>query len=293
MNTDLQRRRVAIAALTLAAGSAYAARADSREKPAINIEAPDDVFVVAVHGAGNIVKAGDLILELKSYRLTQWQSRLSMYAKQVEILERPFHDGRVDDEIKLLKAKANNLKNIRDIAASRLATADSQVKLGLRLKSSSHYLELINVSSTTTGSSSGKTGTQESSSTGVTQSGSTSTSTEASTSNSSSTTTDSSTTKAQAANPQYMTYEDISTSASQTDNDYLDAQTAAGQADRKRQDALDKIALTKEKLSEQQQILNNLLDAMQVAASTDGTFEQVAGVGSFIKKGHLLGRILL
>jgi hypothetical protein len=305
MSTDIQRRRVAIAALTLAASSAAAARTETAAQPSIDVEAPDDVFVVATPGKAGPVKIGDLIFQLKSYRLVQWQSRLTLISKQLEILERPFNDGRINEEITLLKTKADNLKNIRDIAAQRLADADLSIKLGLRNKHVDRYQTFIPVTNTTSGTTKGTTGSTEStksttqetsntsSSAGLSNSNSTSQSNGSSSSSGTSDTTESSTTTSQAANVLYMSYDDISTSASQTDNEYQDAQLAAGQADRKRQDALDKLTLSKQKLSEQQQILNQLQATMNVSAAASGVFELLVGVGSFVKKGHLLGRIVL
>jgi biotin carboxyl carrier protein len=190
----------------------------------LEIEAPSDVFVADVVATDGRVSKGTLLLKLKSHFLTQSQIRLVLLREQINFAERPFLDGRVDEEIKLIKSKAKYLSQKNQDAEAKLKLAESQVQLGTLDKS--EYLAIV------------------------------------------------------------LNYTAIKTN-------YLDAELASNQAEKKKQELIDKISLAKDKLRLEEDALADLMMSMEVKANADGNFTSSVAVGSFIKKGHLLGRIML
>jgi hypothetical protein len=84
---------------------------------AIVIQAPFNVFVVKVAPAGRVALGQELFV-LQSYELEKMELDLSLHEEHLAIIERPFSDGRVDEEIELGKQKAKyldeQLKQMRD-----------------------------------------------------------------------------------------------------------------------------------------------------------------------------------
>jgi hypothetical protein len=78
------------------------------------IEAPDDVFVDRVIIADGPVVSNQQLLVLRSPRIERMLSRLAGFQQHIEIAERPFHDGRADEEIATIVAKAKALKDAKD-----------------------------------------------------------------------------------------------------------------------------------------------------------------------------------
>lgn len=93
------------------------------------------------------------------------------------------------------------------------------------------------------------------------------------------------------ANPDYKDPVDLNSDYSSNQALYLDAQLAADQADQRKADTLAKINLAKDKLALHQNILNDMISALTIVASFDGTFVPLTAVGLFVRKGHLLGEI--
>jgi len=70
----------------------------------VTIEAPEDAFVLVIAPEGRIALGGQLIV-LKSPKLEQHRSGLVALEEHLSYLERPFTDGRIDDEIAALAQK--------------------------------------------------------------------------------------------------------------------------------------------------------------------------------------------
>jgi hypothetical protein len=62
-----------------------------------SIQAPDDVIVHTISAAGKI-QAGHELATLSSPRLDSLKASLSTLREHIDIIERPYHDGRVDEE---------------------------------------------------------------------------------------------------------------------------------------------------------------------------------------------------
>lgn len=325
MNTDLQRRNVFLTTVALASalipGVDIASSVANKDTDVIDIEAPDDVFVVGVSSQNGPVKRGDLLLTLKSYRLLQMQNHVSLVSDYIAITERPFDDGRIDAEIQRLKDAADALKEISDIAQSRVDQIVEAYKMGVIPSykyPDNFHMSLPTVSetngttqavtksdSTTKGdttsnqpftTSKSDTNTYNGHTTGTNNqlaSISRSNSQAAESSEGTSSSSDNSKTESFTANPNYMNYEDAIVAADKAKNDLEKGRLSADQAEKQRQDAIDKIGLAKKKLLDQQQLLNELLEAMNVRCGTEGKFRAAVYPGSFVKKGHVLGRITL
>jgi hypothetical protein len=68
----------------------------------IVIQSPFDAIVTYGANSGP-VKSGDKLFELRSFELEHFDIQLAMHEQHLDILERPFKDGRVDDDIGLAK----------------------------------------------------------------------------------------------------------------------------------------------------------------------------------------------
>jgi hypothetical protein len=73
-----------------------------------SIQAPDDVIVNTISAAGQ-VQAGRELATLSSPRLDSLRASLTTLRQHIGIIERPYHDGRVDEEIQSINDKVKLL----------------------------------------------------------------------------------------------------------------------------------------------------------------------------------------
>jgi hypothetical protein len=92
------------------------------------VEAPEDSFIVHIAPEGRVAENQQLIA-LKSPKLEQQRSSLLALEEHLSFLERPFTDGRIDEEIAALVQKEQLLSNavtnqtqVRDIIQGRVDT---------------------------------------------------------------------------------------------------------------------------------------------------------------------------
>jgi hypothetical protein len=221
VTSELTRRKFALATVGLASLAAGATNAAPKNQQKLNIAVPEDVFVDFIAQSGS-VKSGDVIARLKSWSLQHAQNHAAILREHISISERPFLDGRVDEEIALLSVKLSNLKKTVDTTTALLASEQEQFKLGMN---------------------------------------------------------------------KIHDVDDALNSLDKANNDYLDADIAVKQASRKKQEALDKIALAKKKLDFIDTLNAARAGALTLTAVTAGTFTTEVGVGSFVQKGHHVGSI--
>jgi len=108
----MKRRDLLLGMTTTAAMLADAEKSVSAATAkSLGIEAPDDVQVLYIEADGPITQ-GQKLFELKSFHVDALALQIDLFRKHVEILERPFNDGRIEEEKKLLHAKADLLKEI-------------------------------------------------------------------------------------------------------------------------------------------------------------------------------------
>jgi hypothetical protein len=96
----------------------------------IAVEAPDDVTVISIAPNGRVAK-GQQIVELRSFNIEKFELHLSLLDQHIEILERPFLDGRVDAEIAQLKVKAQFADDIRRMGQLRVDQVNTELSLGM------------------------------------------------------------------------------------------------------------------------------------------------------------------
>jgi hypothetical protein len=93
------------------------------------IEAPDDVFVREITLDGH-VRSGQPLALLESPNLDRQRSALLALQEHIAIIERPFRDGRIDEEITTLNTKARSLKDAADFADENVRIAEARHKAG-------------------------------------------------------------------------------------------------------------------------------------------------------------------
>lgn len=62
--------------------------------------------------------------------LERLQLRVAEFQHHIEVVDRPFHDGRVDDEINILHAKADILKHAKADADALVASMQDRLRVG-------------------------------------------------------------------------------------------------------------------------------------------------------------------
>ena len=113
----MDRRSFAVSAVGGAIGALGSTPAMAETKGVqIQIAAPEDAFVQSAGLASGSVQLGTPLYVLKSLRLLERKNHLSILRKKIEIAERPFLDGRVSEEIEMIKAKSQDLKTAYDDA---------------------------------------------------------------------------------------------------------------------------------------------------------------------------------
>lgn len=117
MDINVDRRNLLRTTIGLAGAASMPAYA-IHQPAVINlfIEAPDDVFVTNIAAENGRVKSGDLLFSLKSYKLLERRNHLSLLSEQIAISERPFLDGRVNEQIEMIKKKAVDFSTMNDAA---------------------------------------------------------------------------------------------------------------------------------------------------------------------------------
>jgi hypothetical protein len=70
-----------------------------------------------------------------------------------------------------------------------------------------------------------------------------------------------------------------------------DAILAADQAEKKKQDMIDKLAITKGELDHHEHYLAQIKSSLTITSPTDGYFKALVAAGGAVKKGHILGEM--
>jgi biotin carboxyl carrier protein len=226
----------------------------------LRIEAPADVRVVSMPAASGSVSKGQPLFMLAAFSVERFEIQLSLFSRQIEIMTKPFQDGRVDAEIGLIKAKAQLLKENADLIKAnqdreaqeahnnRFTAGPGAPRPNLFVLTSSDTRdEGRNLISQTTGLM---------------------------------------------PEPDYVNPVDLQISFNNNQAAYLEAQLAADQSDMKKQDALAKIELAKSKLAEHQKLLDELKSTLTIVAPLGGKFIAHVAVGLSVKRGHTLGEIM-
>lgn len=224
----------------------------------ILIEAPDDVSIESVAVQNGPVKKGDQLLRLKSFHLERMEINVALFKEHIDIMERPFKDGRIDQEIAILKQKSDLLNEIMASAQCDVDSLEEAKKAGV-------IPEPLNVWQIAFPQPPAVIDPR----------------------------TPAETTSIFIQNPNYKSLSGAKVDFNRIKLEYLAAKLAADQADRRRDDALAKIQLAKDKLSLHEKIMNDLQAAMVVSASVEGHFKSYVATNLFIKRGHILGEISL
>jgi len=274
-----------------AAGQTNAAAANAGTN--LRVEAPDDVSVDAIISNNGPVKKGQQLMRLKSVNIDRAAIQIDLFKEHIDIMERPFKDGRIDDEIALLKQKSQLLSDIVDAVQRKIDRTKIAVQMGLAVTEPNLWTNPFTLPSSTNINSTAQTdGTTNggTSAVGPPVNGNSSTSSKTT---QTTTTKEISETNAYVQNPDYRSLVDLQTDLNKANIDYLTAKLAAEQAERRRDDALAKIQLAKDKVSQHEKILATLQASMLVVSSVDGMFTSHIGAGFFAKRGHVLGEIAI
>ena len=193
------------------------------DEQVLRFEAPVDSIVDQLMVRSGRVAPGQLLLILRSPELDRLIFRVTAFQQHLEIAERAFQDGRVDEQIAALVSKRDDLTNAVKIQEDRCNLVKSEHAVG-KVSVLDIYTETLALS------------------------------------------------------PIYRSQ--------------IDAKLAADQAEKKKQDMIDKFAITKSELQNHETYLQAPKSAMTITASLDGTFNALVCVGSFVKKGHTVGEIV-
>ena len=96
----------------------------------LRIEAPHDVFIDHILARDGLVKPKKALLVLCSPQLDRLIARVAAFQQHIEIAERPFHDGRVDEEVQALVQKSEYLKRALDWSEEALQSAYDRFRAG-------------------------------------------------------------------------------------------------------------------------------------------------------------------
>ncbi|MET4514319.1 hypothetical protein [Bradyrhizobium sp. I1.7.5] len=284
----MDRRKLILAGV--AAGSAglpttISATVNQRR---ISIEAPDDVHIEQVAAKPGNIRQGDLLFKLKSFAIESMQIKIDLFKQHIAIMERPFADGRIDQEIEHLKRKASlalEVMSASQRAINRRTAAYKSIFFDKNytafdpppLRDSALDLSFFPMPTTTTASvGPGPINIDDPSGNGqIIQVGSVSRA------------------YTKVLNPDYKSDYSLVVEHNKNTADYLEAKVAAEQSTLKKQDHLDKLDLTKTKLQRYDSLLKEKQDTLSILASVNAAFMPVVVTGSFVKKGHLLGELML
>ena len=188
----------------------------------LRFEAPIDAFVHKLSVTSSRVAKGQERVVLHSPELDRLTFRLGVFRRHLEMAGRPFHDGRVDEQIKTLTYKKDNLVDAVKVQEDRVKRVKDRFNVG------------------------------------------------------------------------EMTMEDVE--AAQVtllslSRQQADAILAADQAEKKKQDMIDKLAITKGELDHHEHYLAQIKSSLTITAPTDGYFKALVAAGGAVKKGHNLGEM--
>jgi hypothetical protein len=107
-----------------------------------SIEAPDDVSIEVVSVLNGPVTKGQQLLRLKSFNVERMEIHIALFKEHIDVMERPFKDGRIDQEIAMLKQKAGILKDTVDWAGYKAAYAKLKVDDGSYAKDVWHTAQI-------------------------------------------------------------------------------------------------------------------------------------------------------
>ena len=215
----MNRREALFAAGAAAVGTRPARAADSAQN--IVIQAPFHVVVLEIAKAGSVA-SGQQLFRLGCFETEHWESQIELHEQHLEILERPFKDGRVDANITLIKGEY------------RLVSDEWE-------KSEHAFAEFLEGRKLGRGSSSDEDSAR-------------------------------------------VTRDELY-------RKLISLKLEAEHADQKKQDSIDKLALGRQKLRRQRQLLEDAKKLLIIASPVAGKFVPRIGVGLSSKKGHVLGEI--
>jgi hypothetical protein len=284
MPNEITRRAFASSALILGVTS-LKAKAETFAPEAGLLEAAADAVVEALPAKPGKVRQGDTLFVLKSFSLLQQQRHLTMIQETLDLAERPFLDGRIQEELDLLKTKAENFSQIAVIMNSRVESIQNGTRMGIRLDPPDNTY--INKVETLTMSASH---TDESGGSGTIDRSPVAHDTKTTSASDGSETSKSTT---YVANPAYIVPSDAMIAAKKADSDFREAALVASHSTRRKDEALAKIHLAKDAVAYHLSSLSEVLKLMTVTAHSDGTFTPLVSPGFYVVKGHILGRLTI
>jgi hypothetical protein len=189
----------------------------------LTVEAPEDSFIVSIAPDGRVAAAQKLVV-LKSPKLEQYGSSLLALEEHLSFMERPFTDGRIDEEIAALAQKEHLLADA--------VTAQTQARDTIQLRVSLGQATLDEL-------------------------------------------------------------DNAQIKLLQSQNAQIDAHLASSHAILKKIDLQDKINTAKNKIARDKLYLDAMNGSLHISSGIAGTFFPNAVAGSFVRKGHVLGKINL
>jgi hypothetical protein len=76
------------------------------------------------------VAKGQELLRLKSLNVKRMEIHIALFKEHIDVMERPFKDGRIDQEIAMLKQKADILKDTVDWAGKKAKYLNDGLRTG-------------------------------------------------------------------------------------------------------------------------------------------------------------------
>ena len=94
-------------------------------------------------------------------------------------------------------------------------------------------------------------------------------------------------------NPNYVSPDQANNSADKAENDYIEANLKATEADVRAKETLERLKIAKDSLIKQQQLVSEEITALTIKSRASGYILWSVLEGVFVKKGHILGSIKL
>lgn len=95
------------------------------------VNAPDNVILLSLSAAGSVTE-GQQLARLRCPRLERLASSLTAMETHIEIIERPFHDGRLDEEIDGMNDKIALLVDVVEKYESQLSMVEAEYEAGAK-----------------------------------------------------------------------------------------------------------------------------------------------------------------
>jgi hypothetical protein len=95
------------------------------------------------------------------------------------------------------------------------------------------------------------------------------------------------------ANPNYISVDQVNIAAAKAENDFIDANLKAQEADIRASETLEKLKMAQDSLNKHQQLVAEETSALTVKAGANGKLSLLVVEGLFVKKGHVLGTIAI